>query len=107
MAKLLAVTIVVIAIAAAIPIVMHIWEAPADISAHGHEIDAQMSETMTEAGLCFLAAQAVLAAFIWKFAGRGRESKIGTFPGGAVGLVLAAFLLVGTEVIALGVLGTK
>jgi cytochrome c oxidase subunit II len=107
MAKLLAVTIVVIAIASAIPVVLHIWAPPADISAHGHEIDEQISETMVEAGLSFLAAQIVLAVFIWKFAGRGRESKIGRFPGGATGLVLAAFLLVGTEVIALGVLGTK
>ncbi|MGA7293889.1 MAG: hypothetical protein WBW53_23005 [Terriglobales bacterium] len=107
MAKLLAVTIVIIAIASAIPVVMHIWEPPADISTHGHAIDEQIAETMAEAGLSFLAAQFVLAGFIWKFAGRGRESKLGRFPGGATGLVLAAFLLVGTEVIALGVLGSK
>jgi cytochrome c oxidase subunit II len=107
MAKLLAITIVVIAIASAIPIIRHYWEPPADISTHGHMIDDQFSETMLEAGVCFLAAQFVLAAFIWMFAGRGREQPIGKFPGGAPGLVIAGFLLVGTEVIALGVVGTK
>ena len=35
MAKFFAVTIIVIAIASAIPIVLHIWEPPADISTHG------------------------------------------------------------------------
>jgi cytochrome c oxidase subunit 2 len=107
MAKLLAITIVVIALASAYPIVMHTWSPPADISVNGHLIDEQISETMLEGGICFLAAQIVLAAFVWKFAGRGREHKVGRFPGGATGLVVAAFLLVGTEVIALGVLGTN
>ena len=52
MAKLFAVTIIIIAIASAIPIVLHIWEPPADISVHGKLIDEQMSETMIEAGVC-------------------------------------------------------
>ena len=39
MAKLFAVTIIVIAIASAIPIVLHIWEPPVDISTHGPLID--------------------------------------------------------------------
>jgi cytochrome c oxidase subunit 2 len=107
MAKLLAVTIVVIAIASSIPIVRHYWDPPADVSAHGYRIDEQFSETMLEAGVCFVAAQLVLAGLLWKFAGRGREQPIGRFPGGATGLVIAGFLLVGTEVIALGVVGTK
>jgi cytochrome c oxidase subunit 2 len=107
MAKLLAVTILVIAGLSAVPIEEHIWTAPADISTHGPQIDSQMSDTMGEAGLCFLAGQFVLALFIWLYAGRGREHRIGHFPGGATGLVIAAFLIVGTEVIALGVIGSK
>ena len=107
MAKLFAVTIIVIAILSAIPIVTHMYEPPADISTHGHAIDSQMADTMLEAGLAFLAAQFVLAIFIWGNAGRGRESKLGRFPGGATAMVLAGFLLVGTEVLALGVLGTR
>ena len=66
--------------------------APADISTHGHLIDEQMSETMAEAGIAFLAAQFFLAFFIWKFANRGAGEKIKNFPIGAKGLVLAGFL---------------
>jgi cytochrome c oxidase subunit 2 len=107
MAKLFALTIIVIAIASAVPIVLHIWDAPADISTHGHLIDEQMNETMIEAGVSFLAAQIILALFIWQFSNRGPEAKLKRFPGGAKGLVIAALLLVGAEVLALGVFGVK
>src|SRR3984885_4550278 len=107
MAKFFAVTIVVIAIASAVPIIMHKWGPPEDISTHGQLIDEQTSDTMVEAGISFLAAQFVLAFFIWKFSDPKPGAKIGYFPGGAKGLVIAAFLLVGTEVLALGVFGTK
>jgi cytochrome c oxidase subunit 2 len=107
MAKFVALTIIVIAIASAVPIVTHTWVAPADVSTHGHLIDDQMSETMAEAGISFLAAQFVLALFIWQFSNRGPDAKIKTFPGGAKGLVIAALLLVGAEVLALGVFGVK
>ena len=107
MAKLFALTIIVIAIASAIPVVMHTWIAPADISTHGHLIDEQMSETMIEAGVSFLAAQIILAIFIWQFSNRGPDAKLKAFPGGAKGLVIAALLLVGAEVLALGVFGVK
>lgn len=107
MAKFVALTIIVIAIASAVPIVMHTWVAPADVSTHGHLIDEQMSETMAEAGISFLAAQFLLALFIWQFSNRGPDAKIKTFPGGAKGLVIAALVLVGAEVLALGVFGVK
>src|SRR6202035_2168213 len=86
---------------------MHTWEAPADISTHGHLIDEQMSETMAEAGISFLAAQLLLAFFIWQFSNRGTETKLKSFPGGAKALVIAALLVVGVEVLALGVFGVK
>ncbi len=107
MAKFLAVTIIVIALLSALPVVMHTWEAPPDISTHGHLIDEQMSETMVEAGISFLAAQLLLALFIWRFSGDRPNAKVKTFPGGAKGLVIAALLLVGAEVMALGVFGVK
>jgi cytochrome c oxidase subunit 2 len=107
MAKLFAVCIIVIAILSAIPILRHTWVAPQDISTHGHLIDEQMSETMAEAGIAFLAAQFFLAFFIWKSANRAAGEKIKNFPVGAKGLVLAAFLVVGAEVLALGVFGVK
>lgn len=105
MAKLFAVTIVVIAIASAIPIIQNTWHPVPDISTHGPAIDEQLSETMWEAGISFLASQFLLAYFIWRFAGNKSGGK--TFPGGAKGLVLAAFILVGAEVLALGVFGAK
>lgn len=107
MAKLVAVTIIVIAIVSAIPILRHTWWMAPDISAHGAPIDEQMSETMAEAGLSFLASQILLAIFIWKFSQSKASDKIRTFPGGAKALVIAAFLLVGTEVLALGAFGAK
>src|SRR5260221_11051613 len=107
MAKFFAVTIVIIAILSAVPIVRHTWVAPEDISTQGHLIDEQMSETMAEAGIAFLAAQFILALFIWQFSNRAPDAKIKTFPGGAKGLVIAAFLVVGIEVLALGVFGVK
>jgi cytochrome c oxidase subunit 2 len=107
MAKFFAVTIIVIAIASAIPIVMHTWPTPQDISTHGALIDEQTSETMAEAGISILAAQIILAIFIWTASSYRKDTKIKNFPGGAKGLVIAAFLLVGTEALALGVFGAK
>ena len=107
MAKFVAVTIIVIAVLSAIPILLHTWAAPEDISTHGHLIDEQTSETMAEAGISFLAAQFLLAIFIWMFSNRGPDAKIKNFPGGAKVLVIAALLLVGAEVLALGVFGVK
>jgi cytochrome c oxidase subunit 2 len=107
MGKFFAITIIVIAIASAIPIVLHTWEAPEDISTHGHLIDSQMDETMLEAGIAFLAAQLILAVFIWQYSNPRPDAKIKHFPGGAKGLVIGALLLVGAEVMALGVFGVK
>src|SRR5579862_8922372 len=107
MAKLLAITIIIIAIGSAIPILGHYWWMPKDISTHGLPIDEQMSETMAEAGISFLASQILLGIFIWKYSQRRPGERIRNFPGGALGLVIAAFLLVGTEVLALGAFGAK
>src|ERR1700719_4772596 len=60
-----------------------------------------MSETMAESVILFLASQILLAVFIWRFSRPRPGEKIKSFPGGAMGLVIAAFLLVGTEVLAL------
>jgi cytochrome c oxidase subunit 2 len=107
MGKVFAVTIAIIAILSAIPIVMNYWGPPPDISTHGSAIDEQMKETMWEAGISFLAAQLVLALFVWKFAGRGKSDKLSNFPGGAKWLVIAALVFVGGEILALGAIGQK
>ena len=107
MAKLFAVTILVIAIVSAIPIVRNTWHPMEDISTHGQAIDDQLSDTMWEAGISFLASQILLAWFIWRFSGDRPGEKTKTFPGGATGLVAAAIVLVGVEVFALGIFGVK
>ncbi|HXY06405.1 MAG TPA: hypothetical protein VEI52_01015, partial [Terriglobales bacterium] len=107
MAKVFAITLIVIAIGSAIPILQHTWWMPQDISTHGAPIDEQMSETMAEAGISFLASQILLAIFVWKYSQVRPGERIKSFPGGAPGLVIAAFLLVGTEVLALGAFGAK
>src|SRR6202021_2696631 len=68
MAKIFAVIIVLIAIASAIPIVMHTWPVPQDISTHGHLIDEQFTDTMAEAGISFLASQ-IHFAFYFRYPG--------------------------------------
>jgi cytochrome c oxidase subunit 2 len=107
MAKLFAVTILIIAILSAIPIIRNTWHPMEDISTHGQAIDDQLSETMWEAGISFLASQIILAWFIWRFSGTKLGEKTKSFPGGAAGLVAAAFILVGLEVFALGIFGVK
>ncbi len=107
MAKIFAITIALIAILSAIPIVRHTWWMLPDVSTHGAPIDEQMSETMAEAGISFLASQLLLAYFIWKYSRSKATDKIKKFPGGAMAMVLAAFLLVGTEVLALGAFGAR
>jgi cytochrome c oxidase subunit 2 len=107
MAKVFAVTIIVISILSAIPIIQNTWHPVPDVSSHGQAIDDQMSETMWEAGISFLASQIILAWFIWRFSGNRPGEKPKTFPGGAKGLVIAAIVLVGIEVFALGIFGVK
>ena len=107
MGKLLAVVLVIIAVLSAYPIVSHMFVLPEDISTHGHAIDEQLNETMLEAGISFVGAQLVLAFFVWSFTGRKEGSPLKNFPGGAKVMVIGAFLLVGTEILALGVMGQK
>jgi cytochrome c oxidase subunit II len=109
--KIFAVLIVGIALLSSVPIIKHTFlgasvALPEDISTHGKAIDEQISVTMVEAGISFLVAQLVLGAFVWQFAHRnGKPTK--TLPGGAAAMVILAFLFVGTEVLALGMVGTK
>src|SRR3954453_19589943 len=107
MAKLFAITLNLIAILSPAPIVQHTWWTAEDISTHGAPIDEQMSEAMAEAGILFLASQILLGVFVWRFSKPRAGQPIKNFPGGAMGLVIAAFLLVGTEVLALGAFGAK
>jgi cytochrome c oxidase subunit II len=107
MGKFFAIILVVITLASAYPIVTHKFVQPEDISTHGHAIDEQLADTMAEGGFAFVGAQLLLAFFVWKFSSRKDGSKVTHLPGGAKLVVATAFILVGTEVLALGVLGQK
>lgn len=107
MGKFFAVMLIIIAIGSAVPIVRHTWAPPEDISVHGHMIDDQITDTMYEAGFSFLAAQFLLALFVWRFADIKVPGRIRNFPGGAKLMVGAAVILVGTEILALGILGQR
>jgi cytochrome c oxidase subunit 2 len=107
MGKLLAVAIVIIAVVSAYPIIANMFPLPEDISTHGHQIDEQLHDTMIEAGVSFVGAQLVLGLFLWTSTGRKPGSPLKNFPGGARAMVIFAFLIVGSEILALGVLGQK
>jgi len=107
MGKMFAVVLTIIALVSAYPIVTHKYVQPVDISTHGHAIDEQLADTMAEAGLSFVLAQLLLAFFVWKYSSRAAGSRVFQIPGGAKWMVVTAFIFVGTEVIALGVLGQK
>jgi cytochrome c oxidase subunit 2 len=107
MGKLLAALIAVITIVSTAIFIKHIWWLPPDISVHGAAIDHQLSETMLSSGLLFVVSQLVLAFFIWRFADRGDARPIKTFPGGVKPMVVLAVVLVGAEVLALTLVGTK
>ncbi len=102
MGKFFAITMIVIAIFPRFPSCGTPGGWRRTFPTHGQPIDEQMSETMAEAGISFLASQIILALFIWKFSNPKPGDKVKNFPGGAKAMVWAAFLLVGTEVLALG-----
>jgi cytochrome c oxidase subunit II len=103
MGKWFAVLVVAITIASAIPIIRDTWAPPA-ISTHGHLIDEQLSYTMAASGFLFVAAQFMLAGFVWKFSSRTTDSPVKRFPGGAKSIVVTSLLLVGIEIFALSAL---
>jgi cytochrome c oxidase subunit II len=107
MGKWFAILLVIVALVSAYPILFHQYEPPQSISTDGQAIDRELDGTMAEAGIIFLLAQFVLAFFIWKFTGRAAGAKPSRLPGGAKLMVAAAFVLVGVELIVLGVSGQR
>jgi cytochrome c oxidase subunit 2 len=107
MGKFFAVVLVLVAVLSAYPIIANYFPLPVDISTHGHLIDSQLHDTMLEAGIAFIGAQLLLAYFVFAFTDRKPDAPLKNFPGGAKTMVIAAFLLVGTEVLALGAFGQK
>ena len=107
MGKLLALIVAVVTVVSTAIFAMRIWWLPPDISVAGAAIDHQLGETMLAAGVLFVLSQLVLAFFIWHYADSGKERKVKPFPGGATPMVVLASILVGAEVLALTLVGSK
>ena len=107
MGKVLAVFLVLVALTSAYPIAMGKYSPPENISADGHLVDQQLHETMVQTGASFVAAQLILAVLIWAFTNRKSGRKLKVLPGGAIVVVVTACLLVGTELLAFGLVGQK
>jgi cytochrome c oxidase subunit 2 len=107
MGKLFAIIVTIITIVSTAIFISHIWWLPPDASLLGVGIDHQMSETMISSGILFVVAQLVLAFFVWRFADSGDGRQIKIFPGGATPMVVGAILLVGAEILALTLVGSK
>lgn len=107
MGKLFAVVVTVITVVSATIFAMHIWWMPPDISVLGIGIDRQLEETMAATGFMFVAAQLLLAAFVWQSGDGNALRALKVFPGGATPMVIFAILIVGAEVLVLTLVGSK
>lgn len=106
MGKIFAIIVTIITIVSTAIFIGHHWMPP-DFSQLGVGIDHQMAETMITSGILFVVAQLVLASFVWQFADNNDQRKIKIFPGGATPMVVGAIILVGAEILALTLVGSK
>jgi cytochrome c oxidase subunit II len=105
--RLFAIVLTIIALVSAAVFLMHGSWLPADVATHGPALDRQMRETMIGTGVLFVLAQLSLALFVWR-SGEGKADRlVKSFPGGATPLVVLATLLVGGEIVALTLVGSK
>src|SRR5690348_15862830 len=107
MGKLFAIVVTVSTLVSTAIFIAHTWWLPVDISAHGHAIDHQLSETMISAGVLFVVSQLALALFAWRYGDRKDAPAVRTFPGGVTPMVVLAVVLVGAEILALTFVGSK
>jgi cytochrome c oxidase subunit 2 len=106
MGKLFGILLTAIALASAAIFAEHIWWMPANISAQGAAVDRLMGDTLAGTGFLFLTSQLLLALFAWQF-GEHRKGAVSSFPGGPRPLIVFALMVVGIEVAAFTLLGSK
>ncbi len=79
---------------------------PAPAAQHAPILDSQLHWTLIDAGVIFLIAQFVLAAFVWKFrADPERKTKV--FPAGVRIAVIIAVVFIGVELFSAATLGRR
>lgn len=105
--KLFAVILTIITLVSTAIVAAHVWWLPIDISASGGAVDSLMEGTIITSGLLFVAAQLLLAFFVWRAGEHHSERRIKTFPGGAGLLVTLAVAVVGIEILTLAFAGSK
>jgi len=105
MGKIFAVVVVLFTAVSTAIFVMRVWWLPVDISTVGPAIDHQLNDTMVGTGVLFVFSQILLAFFVWGSSSRSSGTK--RFPGGAASLVVFAIVVVGIEILALALVGTK
>jgi cytochrome c oxidase subunit II len=108
MGKAFGVVLTIITVVTVAIFVSKHWWFPQIASSHGVGMQDQFVETFIGAGIGFVLAQIALAGFAWKFGEKkGDTRKVRTFPGGAKGLVIFAFVYVGLEILGLAMVGQK
>jgi cytochrome c oxidase subunit 2 len=105
--KFFVIALIVITLVSTAVFILRVWWLPPDMSVLGPGIDRQLNETMLSAGVLFVLAQLTLAVFVWQSGGGSTLRKITMFPGGATPMVVLATALVGFEILALTLVGTK
>jgi len=106
MGKLFGILLTAITLASAAIFAAHIWWMPGNISAQGAAVDRLMRDTLVGTGFLFLTSQLLLAVFAWQF-GEHRNGTVSNFPGGSRPLIVFALLVVGIEIAAFTLLGSK
>lgn len=107
MGRVFAIVLLVITLVSVAFFAMHTWWLPPNISTTGVAVDHQLEETLIGTGVLFLAGQLLLGWFAWGASDRSDQQANKKFPGGATGIVVAAIIVVGIEVLTLTFVGSK
>lgn len=103
MGKFFSAVVAVIALASVGLFLCRHWM-PSSATQHGPILDSQLHWALIDAGVIFLIAQFVLAAFVWKFrACPQRKTKV--FPAGVRIAVIIAVAFIGVELFSAATLG--
>lgn len=103
--KFFSAVLAVIALAAVGLFLSRHWM-PSAAAKHAPILDAQLHWTLIDAGVIFLIAQFVLAAFVWKFRA-GPDRKVKVFPAGVRIAVLIGVVFIGIELFSAATLGRR
>lgn len=105
MGKFFSAIVAVIALASAGLFLSRHWM-PSPTARHAPILDSQLHWTLVDAGVIFLIAQFVLAAFVWKFRALP-DRKTRSFPVGVRIAIIIAVVFIGIELFSAATLGRR